>query len=97
MNKKSLKVKSATEVHLFGSLTTAQRGNSSQQVQFVAIQDPMALKDFLNYIRIPSDTVQLAMVNHKAVPRGYMISPSDRVALFPKEYPIYPDWNDFRL
>ncbi len=88
-------MKDITQVYLFGSLAIAQSGNLAHQLQF-AIQGPMALSEFLNYIQIPFDKVQLAMVNHKAVPRDYVVHPGDRVALFPKEYPIYPDWNDFR-
>jgi hypothetical protein len=88
-------MKHVTEVHFFGSLAIAQSGNPAHQRQF-AIQGPMVLSEFLNYIRIPLDKVQLVMVNHKAVPGDYMVQPGDRVALFPKEYPIYPDWKDFR-
>ena len=88
-------MKDVTEVHLFGSLAIAQGRNPSHQLQF-AMQGSMALSELLNYIQIPFDKVQLAMVNHKAVPRDYMVHPGDRVALFPKEYPIYPDWKDFR-
>lgn len=88
-------MKDITQVYLFGSLAIAQSGNPAHQLQF-ALQGPMALSEFLNYIQIPFDKVQLAMVNHKAVPRDYMVHPGDRVALFPKEYPIYPDWKDFR-
>ena len=88
-------MKEVTEVHLFGSLAIAQGGYPNHQLQ-LAIEGPLALTEFLSYIQIPFDEVQLAMVNHKAVPRDYMVHPGDRVALFPKEYPIYPDWNDFR-
>jgi sulfur carrier protein ThiS len=84
-----------TEVHFFGSLAFAQSGNPTYRVQF-PIQGPMALTEFLKDIQIPLDKVQLVMVNHKAVPKDYMIHPGDRLALFPREYPIYPDWKDFR-
>lgn len=88
-------MKDITEVLFFGSLAFAQSGNSTCRLQF-PIQGPMALTKFLEYIQIPQDKVQLVMVNHKAVPRDYMIHPGDRVALFPREYPIYQDWKDFR-
>jgi molybdopterin converting factor small subunit len=88
-------MKDVTEVYLFGSLAIAQSGNPTHHLQF-AIQGAMALSEFLNYIQITFDKVQLAMVNHKAVPPDYMVNPGDRVALFPKEYPIYPDWKNFR-
>ena len=89
-------VKDLTEVHFFGSLAIAQSGNPTCRLEF-AIQDPMALSEFFDSNQIPFEKVQLVMVNHKAVPRDYMIHPGDRIALFPKEYPIYPDWNEFRL
>jgi molybdopterin converting factor small subunit len=88
-------MKHVTEVHFFGSLAIARGGNPTHRLQF-AIQGPMALSEFLSFIQIPPDKVQLAMVNHKAVRRDYMIHPGDRVALFPEEYPVYPDWKEFR-
>jgi len=40
--------------------------------------------------------VQLVMVNHKAVHTNSTINPGDRIALFPREYPVFADWKDFR-
>ena len=88
-------MKDVIDVHFFGSLAIAQGGKPTYRLQ-LAIQGPVALMDFLNYIQIPFDKVQLVMVNHRAVLGDYMIHPADRVALFPKEYPIYPDWKEFR-
>jgi hypothetical protein len=41
--------------------------------------------------------VQLAMVNHSAVPKKSIIHPGDRLALFPKEYVIFADWHDLKF
>jgi hypothetical protein len=54
------------------------------------------LIDILKQLKIPLDLVQLVMVNHKAVYMDSTIYPGDRVALFPKEYPVFADWKDFR-
>ena len=37
------------------------------------------------------------MVNNKAVKVDALINPGDRIAFFPKEYPLFADWKDFRL
>jgi molybdopterin converting factor small subunit len=54
------------------------------------------LVDILKKLKIPFDLVQLVMVNHKAVQMDSTINPGDRIALFPKEYPVFADWKDFR-
>jgi molybdopterin converting factor small subunit len=77
-------MKDVIEVHLFGSLAIAQSGNPTHQLQ-CTIHGSIALSEFLIHIQIPFDKVQLAMVNHKAVPRDYRVHPGDRVALFPEE------------
>jgi hypothetical protein len=46
---------------------------------------------------IADDKVQMAMRNHRAVSKDADVNPGDRLALFPVEYPVYPDWNDFRF
>ncbi len=88
-------MKNGTEVYLFGSLGIDQGGIRIDRIQS-DIQDDIQLEDFLNILKIAPGKVQLVMVNHKAVPRNHLIHPGDRVALFPREYPIYPDWKDFR-
>jgi len=52
--------------------------------------------ELLQQLGIPRDHVQLIMVNHRAVTADMCVRPGDRVALFPQEYPIFPDWKDFR-
>jgi hypothetical protein len=39
----------------------------------------------------------MALVNHRAVPKTTLIRPGDRLSLFPREYPIFADWKDFRV
>jgi molybdopterin converting factor small subunit len=84
-----------TEVYLFGSIGIDQGGTGIDRIQS-DIQDDIQLEDFLNRLKITPGKVQLVMVNHKAVQHNHMIHPGDRVALFPREYPVYPDWKDFR-
>jgi len=54
------------------------------------------LVDVLSAARIPADAVQLVMKNHKASVLDVTIEPGDRLALFPKEYPFFVDWYEFR-
>jgi len=53
--------------------------------------------DFLPRLGIPADRIQLVMVNHRAADKQTTLQPGDRVALFPKEYPIFVDWNSYRF
>jgi hypothetical protein len=43
------------------------------------------------------DSVNLVMVNHRSVLKDSVVWPGDRVAVFPKEYPIFADWADHRF
>jgi molybdopterin converting factor small subunit len=88
-------MKGVVEVYLYGSLGMSQGQSRKSQLQS-ALQAPTPLIEFLNRLDIPRDKVQLVMVNHRAVQREHVIRPGDRVALFPIEYPVYPDWKDFR-
>jgi hypothetical protein len=57
---------------------------------------PTPLPQLLKNLKIPSNKVQVAMVNYRAVPKNSTIHPGDRISLFPKEYPVFADWKDFR-
>ena len=81
-----------TQVFLFGSLRKAHG-----EFLTSSLPAPICLTDLLKDLQIPPDRVQLAMVNHRAVPPDQVIHPGDRVSLFPKEYMIFADWKDFRL
>jgi len=88
-------MKTSTHIYLFGSLRKNPEGKSKQPVS-LPLDRPAALRDIFKKLRISFDRVQLAMVNHRATRKDTMIQPGDRVALFPREYPIFVDWNDFR-
>jgi hypothetical protein len=36
------------------------------------------------------------MVNHRAANLDTVVGAGDRVALFPREYPIFVDWHTYR-
>jgi molybdopterin converting factor small subunit len=84
------------EVHLFGSLKKTLVDSNNPLIQ-LRLKDPTPLRHVLESIEIASDSVQLVMVNHKAVPKDTLIYPGDRLALFPKEYAVFADWRDFRF
>ncbi len=84
------------EVHLFGSLQKSLVDSNNPLIQ-LHLKDPTPLPEVLRSIKISLDTVQLAMVNHRAVPKDTLIYPGDRLALFPKEYAVFADWRDFRF
>jgi len=88
-------MKPSTHIYLFGSLRKTREGKNQHPVA-LTLSAPAALQDIFKELHIPPDRVQLAMVNHRAVSKSAMIRPGDRVALFPREYPIFADWNDFR-
>jgi molybdopterin converting factor small subunit len=85
-----------THVYLFGSLVSDSVDPSHQPIH-LELEAPTPLCKVLDLLPIPSERVQLVMVNHRAVSRDHVINPGDRVSLFPKEYPFFPDWKDFRF
>ena len=85
-----------TEVLLFGSLWREGQPFITRQVQ-IELQTPTPLPDLLERLHIGGKRVQLAMVNYRAVSPDHVVRPGDRVSLFPKEYPLFADWKDFRF
>ena len=83
------------QVHWFGSLHAALAGREKSPVS-LSLSEPTPLTDVLERLGIPKGLVQLVMVNHRAVPGDTVIHPRDRIALFPREYPFFVDWKDFR-
>jgi len=83
------------QVHWFGSLVAALPEAKKPPVS-LSLSKPTPLPQVLERLDIPKDLVQLIMVNHRAVSRETLIHPDDRVALFPREYPFFVDWKDFR-
>ena len=61
------------------------------------LKNPTPLLEVLQNHKIPVNMVQLAMVNHRAVPKNSVIHPGDRLALFPKEYVVFADWHNFKF
>ncbi len=83
-------------VVLYGSLRHGSGGACADESPGLDLAQPQSLARVLKLLRIPSRQVQLAMVNHRAVAPDALIHPGDRLALFPKEYPIFADWNSQR-
>lgn len=54
------------------------------------------LADVLAALDVGAEQVQLVMVNHRAVGMDVTVRAGDRIALFPREYPIFVDWHAYR-
>ena len=79
----------------YGSLA-GQTGRRPGHGLVQPIEERQPLAQLLKAIGIPDDQVQLIMVNHRPAALQSDIGPGDRVALFPREYPIFVDWQAFR-
>ena len=88
-------MKSDIQIHLYGSLRKMGKQNDGFVIQTV-LEPEASLVDILKKLKIPFNLVQLVMVNHKAVHMDSTIYHGDRIALFPREYPVFADWKDFR-
>jgi hypothetical protein len=88
-------MKHQTQVILFGSLRKRLVDRDDHPVQ-LDLETPTGFHEVLSDLEIPIGEVQLLMVNHRAVPMDSTIQPGDRLALFPREYPFFYDWNDLR-
>jgi molybdopterin converting factor small subunit len=89
-------VNPAIQICLFGSLQEALKHLHDLPLH-LDLKVPAPLSEVLQNLQIPLHLVQVAMVNFRAVSMDSTINPGDRVSLFPKEYPIFADWKDFRL
>jgi hypothetical protein len=80
---------------VYGSLQN-ETGSTwgGEQVHPIGHRQP--LWRFLETIDVPGNCIQLAMVNHRAANLDTVVGAGDRVALFPKEYPIFVDWHTYR-
>ena len=92
---KGIKMKSGIQIHLYGSLRNMGKKHDEFTIR-TSLESEAPLVDILKKLKIPLDMVQLVMVNHKAVHVDSTIYPGDRIALFPREYPVFADWKDFR-
>ncbi len=86
----------AVRVNWFGSLREL-RSPAGHPPVLLGLDAPIGLADLLMRLDLPRRLVQLVMVNNRAVSPDVVIRQGDRVALFPREYPFFVDWNDFRL
>lgn len=57
---------------------------------------PQTIQEVLEKLDISLRRVQLVMVNHRSVGPEHLVTPGDRVAVFPREYPFFPDWYPLR-
>lgn len=84
------------DIYLFGSLRKKSTPPSPNQLS-MDLQGPTAIPAVLERLEIPIKKVQLAMVNHRSVPRDSSVCPGDRLSLFPREYIIFGEWKDHRF
>ncbi len=91
-----LSSKQEIQVCIFGSLLKESGKLVARQTDMV-LEAPSPLSSILNLLEIPDNKVQIVFVNHRAVLKDHVIRPGDRVSLFPKEYALFADWNDFRF
>ena len=87
---------SIIHIALFGSLAK-KFGSANNAPITLKLDNPLALSKIIKKLDIPQDLVQMAMINYRAARTETLIEPGDRVALFPREYPLFVDWKDFRL
>lgn len=85
-------------VYLYGSLA-ANRGQGRGEECYVdlPLQAGAPISEVLSLVGIPPERVNRVMVNHRSVPKESMVCPGDRIAVFPKENPIFADWVDHRF
>jgi hypothetical protein len=89
----------STEINvvLFGSLRGGGGPAALRDAPLpLALSEPAPLPEILGRLGIPPERVQVAMVNHRSVEKAALVRPSDRLALFPPEYPFFVDWKDLR-
>lgn len=86
------------DVILFGSLATNMgQGRDGECHADLPLLSPAPISEILRLLGIPLENVNLVMVNHRSVLKDSVVWPGDRVAVFPKEYPIFADWVDHRF
>ena len=82
-------------VEMFGSLRRDYPQRDRLPIT-LPIQPPVTVAQVLDRLSLADGVVQLVMVNHKAVTADKALESGDRMALFPREYPIFVDWKDYR-
>lgn len=84
-------MESAVRVFTYGSLCTDLGGSSLSGFLKLNLACVVPLVQLLEELDIDPDLVQIAMANHRAVPKSAIVRPGDWIALFPREYPIFAD------
>ena len=79
----------------YGSLAHKMKSPAAEP-QTRVLETSQPLSRVLQSLGLAADEIQLAMVNHRAADLAQVICADDRVALFPKEYPIFVDWHAHR-
>ena len=79
----------------YGSLTRTLAVPSGRGLD-QPLADEHSLAELLDRLGVARDQVQLAMVNHRAAALDTRVRAGDRIALFPREYPIFVDWYAYR-
>ncbi|MGM0425111.1 MAG: MoaD/ThiS family protein [Thermodesulfobacteriota bacterium] len=83
------------EVQAYGSLQPALQ-DTDGSLRNLAPDAELSVLDVLHRLSIAQDQVQLVMLNNRPVNLETKVRPMDRIALFPQEYPVFTDWNDYR-
>lgn len=87
----------AIEIIRYGSLRETRINTDLSVDNLFPLSEATPLAKVLDLLAVPGDAIQLVMLNHRAVSDQAIVRPGDRLALFPKEYPIFIDWNDYRM
>lgn len=82
-------IKTITEVWLYGSLGK-WTGEVQELRQACDLETPRPLYEVLKLLHIEPDQIQMAMVNHKAVPSDYLIHPGTVLLSSPKNILYLP-------
>ena len=85
------------QIILFGSLRNTNNQSPNPAEKLLPLAKATSLKSIIHKLDVQDKKVQLVMRYHHAVPKEAIINPGDRLAMFPVEYPVYPDWEGFRL
>jgi hypothetical protein len=83
------------EVCAYGSLRPAAEA-AANRLRDLPEDFEAPVGDILSRLNISKSEVQLIMRNHRPVTMNAMVRSGDRIALFPQEYPIFADWDDYR-
>ena len=85
-----------TQIFMYGSLQKAYLSQKNLPLR-LRLKTEAPMLDVLKDLDIDAEKVQLVMVNCRSASKDCRIKPGDRLALFPREYPIFADWKDYRL